>query len=556
MKRILLCLSLALAGYAGFSQSPFWTENFGSGPGCSTLTPAAYSGTNGAWTVSNTGTNDFIANEWYVSAREAGMGVNICGDGCVTNTVLINRTLHVSTSQTLLGDIGAAYSAGPGFSNTNKRAESPSINCSGQSNIVLRFNYIMWGVINQDFTQVMYSPDNGTTWTGLGIPPQTPTVACSGQGIWTSYSVALPATANNNSTVKIGFRWQNVSSSGADPSFAVDDITLTAGSVVAPTLTATFSLSPSVCQNGSVSVTANTGTFAISGYTWSAIPSGLVFASPNASATAITFPNAGTYSITLTATSGTQVASSTNTIQVIASPALTVSASNSSICSGGSSTLTVSGALSYTWQPGNTNGSSVVVNPTSTTIYTVSGTATLGCTSSSTTQVAVNALPTISISATNTTVCIGTIESLTASGAVSYTWLPANTNGSTTVISPTANTVYTVNGTSSAGCNGTQTIAITAISCTNTSIQTNFQAGLNIEVYPNPVNEMLEIKIPFNGKTTKVEVRDLNGKRVYLNEAKGILHQINVSEWATGVYIVTCEADGKIIGDKIKVIKN
>ena len=556
MKRVIFFFSVLVSSMTSIGQTPFWTENFGTNAVCGTVVATAYTGTNGAWTVTNTGTNDLAANEWYVSAKEAGMGVGNCGNDCSTTPTLTNRTLHVSTSSLLFGDIGAAYSAGPGLSNTNKRAQSPTINCSGQSNIVLRFNYIMWGVPNQDYTQVMYSADNGNTWSGLGIPPQTPTNTCAGQGIWTSYSVALPASANNNSTVKIGFRWQNISSSGADPSFAVDDITLTAGAAVTPSLSPTFTLPVSVCQNGSVSVTANTGTVTASGYTWSASPSGPVIASPNASSTAISFPSAGVFSITLTASSGTQVASHTKTIQVQSGPSLSVSATATSLCAGSSSTLTVNGGNTYTWQPGNIIGASLVVTPTTGTTYSVSSSSTLGCNSTSTLQVSVNAAPALSISATNTTVCIGTLETLTASGASTYTWLPGNSNGSSLIIAPTANTIYTVNGTSSAGCSGSQTIAITAITCTGTSVHDLALSGLGIEVYPNPVKEILVIKIPVSVKKGILEVKDMNGKRIYQSELSGTQHQINVSGWREGIYFITCESEGKLISEKIRVVKN
>lgn len=49
--------------------------------------------------------------------------------------------------------------------------------------------------------------------------------------------------------------------------------------------------------------------------------------------------------------------------------------SNSSlICVGQSATMTATGANTYTWNPGNLNGSTVVVSPTVTTTYTITGT--------------------------------------------------------------------------------------------------------------------------------------------------------------------------------------
>jgi hypothetical protein len=72
------------------------------------------------------------------------------------------------------------------------------------------------------------------------------------------------------------------------------------------------------------------------------------------------------------------------TISVWVNPLPTVSATTNSslICTGQSSTLNASGAATYTWNT-NSNATTVVVNPTVTTTYTVSGTSTAGCTNSS-----------------------------------------------------------------------------------------------------------------------------------------------------------------------------
>lgn len=59
---------------------------------------------------------------------------------------------------------------------------------------------------------------------------------------------------------------------------------------------------------------------------------------------------------------------------------VTASASHYSGCSAESFTLTASGSTTtYTWMPGNLTGSSVVVNPTSSTVYTVTSTSSTGC---------------------------------------------------------------------------------------------------------------------------------------------------------------------------------
>lgn len=224
-------LFILLAGkvwQASLAQTVIWQEIFGTG--CSTGTLAnGFTSSNGTWTVVNTGTNGDKPNEWYVSAEEQISGTN-CGTGCGGSN---NRTLHVSS--TTLGDLGAAYDAGGlcGFlwcTNTNKRVQSPVINLTGYSNITLSFKYIEFGQGTTDNATLWYF--DGTTWTQLADLPKTSCCggACNGsrQGLFTNYSILLPASANNNPNVRIGFRWvNNDDGMGTDPSFAVDDITLT-----------------------------------------------------------------------------------------------------------------------------------------------------------------------------------------------------------------------------------------------------------------------------------------------------------------------------------------
>ena len=76
-------------------------------------------------------------------------------------------------------------------------------------------------------------------------------------------------------------------------------------------------------------------------------------------------------------------------IITVNSPSLTV-AGNTTLCPFQNCTLTATGANSYTWQPGGQNYS-IVVNPSVTSQYTVSGTSTVtGCVSTKTIAVTVN----------------------------------------------------------------------------------------------------------------------------------------------------------------------
>lgn len=202
----------------------FWSEDFGSGCNQGQLANG-YSGDNGGWSVTDTGTNQEFSNNFFVSATEQ-IGADNCGTACGGEN---NRTLHVSNVTILFipADGGALYISD--FA-TNRRAESPVIDCSSYENIELSFDYIEFGQGDLDNATLWYF--DGNAWSLLD--DMSKTVCCGGpcngtnQGSFTAYSVQLPESANNNPNVRIGFNWtNNADSQGSDPSFAVDNIALT-----------------------------------------------------------------------------------------------------------------------------------------------------------------------------------------------------------------------------------------------------------------------------------------------------------------------------------------
>jgi len=234
----------------------FWTEDFGTG--CSSgQVVTSYGGGNGPWTITATGLNEVTANTFFVSAAENGAGVGNCGAACGNN-----RTLHVGATTPV--DPGAAYLESDPFtcsilglcSATDKRADSPVINCTGQTGITLLFNYMEFGDGANDNATLWYF--DGATWSLLVDLPKTLCcggVTCNGslQGLWNAYSIALPASANNNANVKIGFRWvNNADGVGTDPSFAVDDVRLSVSGAVETFTAEYFTTNPQTDFNNVV----------------------------------------------------------------------------------------------------------------------------------------------------------------------------------------------------------------------------------------------------------------------------------------------------------------
>lgn len=154
-------------------------------------------------------------------------------------------------------------------------------------------------------------------------------------------------------------------------------------------------------------------------------------------------------------------------IEIIETTPMTTT--STTICAGQTGTLTASGMSSYIWQPGNTVGASIPANPIVTTVYTVTGTNSGGCTQVNTATVTVNPLTNISIApASSVGICPGGSVTLSATGGASYTWAPcnANCNLNALVVQPNVNTTYTVTGLAS-GCTNTATAYVYILDPTN-----------------------------------------------------------------------------------------
>lgn len=107
---------------------------------------------------------------------------------------------------------------------------------------------------------------------------------------------------------------------------------------------------------------------------------------------------------------------------------ITALVNDSLICSGDTVQLSVTGLGNHVWTPGNLSGSSQLVTPMTTTIYTVTGTSSSGCTNSSTVLVTVNQ-PTF-IGDLTVTVCDSfQWHGNTYSNSGNYTYITTNSNG-------------------------------------------------------------------------------------------------------------------------------
>jgi hypothetical protein len=206
------------------------------------------------------------------------------------------------------------------------------------------------------------------------------------------------------------------------------------------------------------------------------------------------------YTITGTGANGCDTPSNsafaaTVAVSLLQSPTLTAISSPSAYCNGGSAVLSVSGANTYTWTSPSSNSSTLSVNPSVTTVYTVSGTGTNVCNGVVAVTVVVNAIPTVAIN--SGTMCSGYNFTLSPSGASTYT-ITGPSGTVSTVISPSANINYTVNGTSAAGCVSIPSVApISTVfvvpSPTITALSGSVCIGLNFSLNPTGANNSYSV---------------------------------------------------------------
>jgi hypothetical protein len=172
------------------------------------------------------------------------------------------------------------------------------------------------------------------------------------------------------------------------------------------------------------------------------------------------------------------------TIFVNSNPIATASNGGPYCQSNGPIQLQASGGINYSWA-GPNGFSSNAQNPNRPALTANAGTYTVtvtsnGCSSTATTNVAVNSLPTASITVSpNDTVCQGTTVALFATGGNSYLWSTNQTGPSITPTPNVGNTTFTVQVTDANGCSAT--------------------ASQLIIVRPNPVVNAIGINATCNG---------------------------------------------------------
>ena len=386
------------------------------------------------------------------------------------------------------GDVGVS-----GFQQTN--SSNLGTNIGGQAYVV---SYIPWQTIAMDLTA--YANSNVTCvvscswclynydWAYCYIDANCPTTNTGGS----STCGGLPFTLNGPSGFD-NYSWTpppgnspGTSSTSSINASVAGTYTLHASLNTCSTTAAytfTYNVQPGPIPNftntaasscsGSLTFTSTSspnGGPPITNYTWEwgdGTPNGTGINSAHS------FSNVGTNTVTLVVTNGACIDSISQTVVVPPHPISSFTLANNclnAVSNFASTATAAAGIASQNWSFGDGNHGS---GTTTSNTYTVAGsypvtlviTDNNSCTDSVTHNIIINPLPTIT--ANNPTICGGQqTGTITAGGAVTYTWNPTTNltpiTASSMAGSPTVTTVYTITGTDANGCVNATTSTITA----------------------------------------------------------------------------------------------
>jgi hypothetical protein len=359
---------------------------------------------------------------------------------------------------------------------------SDSSTCSATSNTVtLTLNSFNPGTVGSD--QLICSGGNPAAFTNIISPSGSGTYTYQWQNStdntnWTNVPATPTGTTSTYdppSGLSVSTYYRRLTSHTA---FGITCTLPTNNVFVGVYSAGTVSSSQNICsgsQPSALTVSGAVGTIqwqvSTNGSTWSPIS--------GATGTTLTSTQMGT----LTATryyrtiSGVSCTPSlvSNTMVITVLPVPTINAGiDIAVCSGSSVVLSGTGGASYTWNNGVSNGVAFV--PSASATYTVTGTASNGCTNTDQVLVTVNPLPVVNIINNNpSNICEGQSFILGSSNfnVATYQWKRNGTNILGATSSSYTGTLagsYTLFVTSSQGCTATSTavdITITPLPTVN-----------------------------------------------------------------------------------------
>lgn len=219
------------------------------------------------------------------------------------------------------------------------------------------------------------------------------------------------------------------------------------------------------------------------------------------------------------------------------------------------SVISVSGATGYSWiKPtgwlGTSSTNSISVIPLTSGILSVSANNACGVSPTQTINIIVKPSPTVSVISSSVIICEGESSTLTVSGAASYTW-DSGINNNAIIVSPILTTNYSVIGSNPNGCSNTKSLTVSVNPCT--SLTKNLENNIEINIYPNPNNGLLKVKLE-SYENTNLSIYDLFGKKNLDTPILQSSSTIDISNFASGIYLFVFRKKDEILKE-VKVIK-
>lgn len=259
----------------------------------------------------------------------------------------------------------------------------------------------------------------------------------------------------------------------------------------------------------------------------------------NETTESITVTTAGTYNVTFADPNGCSATSTDVTVVVNpipAAPSITANATN--FCVGDTAILTASTAIGLTWS----NGSSAITLSTTNNGSYYAIITENGCISDTSNQISVVFNPNPPTPSINYTDSI-----LSTDAIVGVQWFlngTAVTGATSSNYQPQANGTYSVSTTYGTGCS----TASGEVTVSNVAI---FELANNqfVKIYPNPSSGFITIEA--SAGIQFIKVFELNGRLVKQSTVGGLTAQVDLSELASGTYLIQLQSNNEIINHKM-----
>ncbi|MCF8202174.1 MAG: hypothetical protein K9J18_03715, partial [Crocinitomicaceae bacterium] len=430
------------------------------------------SATNATTGCQNQDTVSFVVNPVPTTPTVSGVA-NICGQGIPTATVASSSTNGVGNG--LMSWYNAATGGtllqGPATTGVGYNTYNTAISATST------FYVVEGGAFGCNSAPVSFTVQVDPT-AAVAVSA-TDTTVCA------AISVTLTATSTN---ANYSYTWSNNLGTGASivvaptvtttytvtamdtisssPTFGCSSVQTFTVNVYTPPTISVSSATATLCEGSVQQLTATTGAV------WSPL-TGLY--ADAAATTAALGTEAAVYAKPLVSTVYTATVTdingctntATSTITVNPNPVVELSTSANNVCGGTSVTLTATGANTYTWMPGNLSGSSIIVSPSDTTTYAVSG-FTGACSANASLTINVLATPAqpIVTAAGTTSICTGSSVQLSTTSTEGLQWYldgSAIAGATSSTYAATLAGAYTVTSTAASGCTGPVSAATTVV---------------------------------------------------------------------------------------------